>query len=106
LVFLVFSIMPMAVGLFLVYTTLHFKKPAADEIDNAQPGNINIPAPAPDGMANVPKQIVIVIYDSGIELSTVGMSPQEIIASLELTKYYIISKHVGNGSPMDVVRRQ
>jgi hypothetical protein len=103
LVFLIFSIMPVGVGLFLVYATLRFKKPAADEIDDVQPDNINIHAT--DGMANLPKHIEIIVNDNGIALSTQGMSPQEIVASLELTKYYIISKHVRDGSPMDVVRR-
>jgi hypothetical protein len=87
-------------GFFLVVTSLRFKKSAADESDNTQAGNI--PAPTP----NMPRRIEIIINDNGVALSTEGLSPQEIIAFLELTKHYVVSKHAGIGSPMDVVRRQ
>lgn len=90
-ILIMMQIIPICVGLFLVYTTLRFKKSAANRIDNAQPGN---------------KQIVITVNDSGVVISSEGMSPQDIIAILELSKYYIVSKNVGFRSSIDVVRRK
>jgi hypothetical protein len=100
LMILLGSMMPIGIGLFLLYNTLRFKKSAVEKKDNILPGNI--PAPTP----NMPRRIEIIINDTGVALSTEGLSPQEIIASLELTKHYVVTKHVGIGSPMDVVRRK
>ncbi len=102
LILIMIQMIPIGMGLFLVYTALCFKKSVVSEINNAQPANI----PAPGGMANMPKRIEIIVNDNSIALSTEGMSLQEITASLELTKCYIISKYIGCGSTMGVVRRQ
>ena len=52
------------------------------------------------------KRIVMVIKDSGIELTTEGMNPQEIITILELTKYNVITKFIRTGPLIDVVKRE
>jgi hypothetical protein len=101
---LMISMVSIGFGFLLMYVNYSLQKVAVYEIDNAQSGNI--PPPTPDVAANMLKRIEITINDNCITLSTEGLSPQETIASLELTKHYVISKQVRNGLPMDVVRRK
>lgn len=100
LILITIQMIPISIGLAMVYTELHFKKSSADDIDKAQP--VNIPAPTP----TMTRRIEIIINDDGIALSTEGVSPQEIISFLEQTKFYILNKHVRGKSLMDIVSRK
>lgn len=93
-------------GLLLIYVTNMLHNPGVDNTNtattNSQPGTVRDDATT----ANVPKQIVIDINDNGISLNIKGMSPQEAITFLELSKYYVITKTVRTGSLIDIVKRE
>lgn len=94
-------------GLLQMYVTNMLHNPGVDHTNtniytNAATTN-DKPGTVPDGMVNVPKQIVIDINDNGISLRTSGMSSEQIITYLEMSKYYVITKSV---SLIDIVKRE
>lgn len=88
-------------GFLLIYVTNMLHNPGVDNTNrvNDQSGT------APNDTTKL-KRIVIVIDNNGISLNTEGISPQEIITYLELSKYYVITKSIRTGSLIDIVKRE
>jgi hypothetical protein len=93
-------------GLLLIYVTNMLHNPYVDNASTATANDQSGTVPDDTFMTNVPKQIVIDINDNGISLKTGGMSPQEIIVFLELSKHYVIGKSIRNGMLIDIVKRE